>query len=151
MSLSGTGKINYFNNSPDTLSSLVIRLYNNLYKKGASRDFNINPDDVTQGVIISSLKLNGLPVDLSQKTPYQKTTTNIILNLSNIISGSDVRLAPGGKIEIEIEWNFSLPKISTVRFGAYSKHSAFIAYWYPQVAVYDDIDGMGPYQLRWNG
>ncbi len=32
-----------------------------------------------------------------------------------------------------------------IRMGAYDSTSFFIAYWYPQVAVYDDIDGWDRY------
>src|SRR4026208_84083 len=35
--LSGSAEINYTNNSPDTLSGVVFKLYPNLYKKGSIR------------------------------------------------------------------------------------------------------------------
>ena len=41
---------------------------------------------------------------------------------------------------MEIDWHFEIPE-HTWRLGFYDSTSAFIAYWYPQVSVYDDIDG----------
>jgi hypothetical protein len=34
-----------------------------------------------------------------------------------------------------------MPSVYVNRMGAYDSESAFIGYWYPQIAVYDDIDG----------
>ncbi len=50
-------------------------------------------------------------------------------------------LDPGDDIEIGIDWRYYLAKNSPVRTGAYSDSAIFVAYWYPQIAVYDDIDG----------
>ena len=37
--LEGTEQIKYYNNSPDSLSEIVIRLYHNINKPNAKRDF----------------------------------------------------------------------------------------------------------------
>jgi hypothetical protein len=50
-------------------------------------------------------------------------------------------MAPGSETKIGIDWNFRMPQKRWIRFGQYSKNHMFVAYWYPQVAVYDDIDG----------
>ena len=39
-----------------------------------------------------------------------------------------------------MEWSFTIP--ATVnRDGAYDKTSMMVAYWYPEIAVYDDVFG----------
>ncbi len=51
-------------------------------------------------------------------------------------------LLPDSQISIDIDWNFTIPwGKGNPRMGAYDSTSFFIAYWYPQIAVYDDIDG----------
>ncbi|MCU0414867.1 MAG: hypothetical protein MUE91_10795, partial [Ignavibacteriaceae bacterium] len=46
----GNEKITYYNNSPDSLSRIVLRLYPNVFKKGSARDYSINPDAISNGV-----------------------------------------------------------------------------------------------------
>ncbi|MDP3684639.1 MAG: M1 family peptidase, partial [Ignavibacteria bacterium] len=58
--LKGSETITYFNNSPDTLKYLVLRLYQNIYQYGAPRDFGITKKDLHDGVKIKELKLNGV-------------------------------------------------------------------------------------------
>src|SRR5215467_6609808 len=57
-SISGTEKIVYSNNSPDTLKSIAIRFVNNLHKPGAPRSGFYGPDFLTSGLHIQSFKLD---------------------------------------------------------------------------------------------
>ncbi len=132
--LEGKGHITYFNNSPDTLKHLVIRLYQNFYKKGAARAWNIAPKDVTSGVKIQSIKVNGKKTQLLDKQYGYYLGTNRPLRLFT-------PLLPGDSVQIEIQWKFHIPEITRNRMGNYGKGRYFIAYWYPQIAVYDDISG----------
>ncbi|MBK8661174.1 MAG: hypothetical protein IPN18_04970 [Ignavibacteriales bacterium] len=52
------------NNFPNALEKLVIRLYQDAFKKGVGRDFQINPADVHDGTIISDFKIDGKEIDL---------------------------------------------------------------------------------------
>ncbi|MBU2445712.1 MAG: hypothetical protein KJ666_09080 [Bacteroidetes bacterium] len=47
--LSGEETIIYYNQSPDTLDRIVFRLYQDFFKKGAARNFQINPEDLHDG------------------------------------------------------------------------------------------------------
>ena len=49
----GNEEITYYNNSPDTLKRIVLRLYPNVFKKGSARDYSIIPEGLTEGVFIS--------------------------------------------------------------------------------------------------
>src|SRR5437762_3166247 len=62
-SLSGSEEIDYTNNSPDTLRNIVFKLYPNLYKKGSIRLMPVKAEDLTDGVKISSIKLNNTVID----------------------------------------------------------------------------------------
>jgi len=127
----GSAKITYYNESPDTLNRITLRLYQDVLKVGTSRDFPIGKNGITDGVIIKSLIVNDSIIDINSRSVY-KTTTNMIVKL-------DEPLDPDDELEIEIEWTFTLSKVP-MRMGNYGG-DFFIAYWYPQVAVYDDVFG----------
>ncbi|MFP4471624.1 MAG: M1 family metallopeptidase, partial [Bacteroidales bacterium] len=131
--IQGSSTITYFNNSPDTLENIVMRLYQNIYKKGNSRQFNIGDADVTDGVDISKLRINGKQYDIDSRKVYFSAT--------NMYVGLNDPLLPEASVEIAVDWSFVMPQKRWIRFGQYSSEHLFVAYWYPQVAVYDDIDG----------
>ncbi len=133
--LLGSGTIKFINNSPDKLDRLIFRLYSNIFKKGAVRDFLLAPSDIHDGVEIKKLIVNDEEIDAKPfggKVGY--TSTNMIVYLANEIDA-------GAVTEIEIEWEFTLSRISNVRMGRYTGDDIFVGYWFPQIAVYDDIDG----------
>lgn len=126
--LHGEAVITYFNNSPDSLDMIVMRLYQNFYKLGNARGWSIGNVDLGDGIIIDSVSIDhGLKLATT-------TATNWILNLEN-------NLNPGDSTQIYVKWHFHIPEKRWVRMGNYGKDRFFIAYWYPQIAVYDDIDG----------
>ena len=127
-----TGKelITYTNNSPDSLNQIVIRLYQDIFRKGNMRDFEINPADITNGVDIKDLSINNTVV----KNIPERAGTNLVIPLA-------VPVAPKSKIELKFNWSFVLSKYSNIRMGTYDSTTFFVGYWFPQVAVYDDIDG----------
>ncbi len=131
--LEGKSRIIYYNNSPDTLTFIYLRLYQNIQKPGSPRDGQFNKDWLTEGMIISSLKVSGEDYDLSDRKLINEYATNYQIVLKN-------PMPPLSQLEMEIDFNFEIPK-SAWRMGYYDSSSAFIAYWYPQVSVYDDIDG----------
>ncbi|MFH0734697.1 MAG: M1 family metallopeptidase [bacterium] len=131
----GKEQITYFNNSPDSLTQIVLRLYQDIYKKGNSRDWPINPDAVSNGTIISKIIVDGVNRTKELNTPeISNSATNITIKLNK-------KLPPLFSINLEFEWNFEIPKVNPIRMGLYDSTSFMIAYFYPQIAVYDDIDG----------
>src|SRR6266446_5455304 len=52
--LTGNEDITYYNNSPDTLKEIIVRLYPDLYKKGVARLSIISEKDLSDGVTIDS-------------------------------------------------------------------------------------------------
>ena len=126
--LKGEAVIAYFNNSPDTLNRIVLRLYQNFYKLGNARGWSLGNVDLGDGMVIDSI---------SNDNGREKTTntaTNLILKLTNTLN-------PGDSTQVYVKWHFHIPEKRWVRMGNYGKDRFFIAYWYPQIAVYDDIDG----------
>jgi len=128
----GTAEINYFNNSPDTLRHLVLRLYQEFFREGSARQWAINTNDLMEGTEITRLKIEGEIYDEDDFPGYYMT--NFRLRLKNVI-------LPGTSAKVEIDWNFDLPTARGLRMAKNRDGHYFIAYWYPQIAVYDDVDG----------
>ncbi|MEJ2054285.1 MAG: M1 family metallopeptidase [Calditrichaceae bacterium] len=127
--------IKYYNESPDTLRQIVIRLYKDIMKKGQYRDFNVDPLDLNDGMQIYHLKINNQKFDKAEiDTSDMRKGTNLIIDL-------DQPIAPSAKADIEVKWSFVTTFYKNIRAGAYDSTSFMIAYWYPQIAVYDDVDG----------
>lgn len=132
--LKGNETITYFNNSPDTLKELVFRLYQNIYQNGAPRDFGLSKKDLHDGVKIKSIRLNEVSFN-------PDTVKNVFVNATVMIVRLKKILQPKSSMEIGFEWELTLPSESNIRMGVYDSTTAMVAYWYPQVSVYDDVHG----------
>ncbi len=132
--LKGKEWITYDNRSNDVLTRIVFKLYQDYYQRGGIRDKSISPDDLHDGTRIKYLSVNDMVFDVSDPLKVIRSGTNMIVMLEEY-------LLPKAALKIIIEWEFDFPVKTTERFGTYNKCSFFVGYWYPQVAVYDDIDG----------
>jgi hypothetical protein len=131
--IKGTETVTYFNNSPDTLKRLVVRLYPNIYKKGNPREWPVGADAANDGMVLNNLIINGDTIDLNDRRQAYLFSTNLYVTLP-------APLAPGDSLQMNSQWQFEVSE-HTLRMGNYGNNKYFIAYWYPQIAVYDDIDG----------
>jgi peptidase M1-like protein len=129
----GKSKVIYTNNSPDQLNSVVIRLYYDVFKIGNKRESVVNVEDIGDGVNLQSVKVNGQPYDLDEPQLVQRRGTNLTLRLMEPLGANE-------KLTLEFAWEQKVP-LTIDRTGAIDSTSFFVAYWYPQVSVYDDIFG----------
>jgi Peptidase family M1 domain len=127
--VSGTESILYLNNSPDTISNLSFKLYPNVYQKGAIRSTPVKPPDLIDGVILSNLMIDHLKHSIKEIPEG----TDLRIPISNLLPGHTLRVA--------LDFSYTLNKTSHNRTGAVDSSSFFIAYFFPRIAVYDDIDG----------
>ena len=133
--LVGEETIKYYNNSPDTLDRIVIRLYQDISKPGATRDWYVSSKYLGEGLIINRIIVDNDTLDISNES------RDIIRGSTNMIVTLEQPLAPNKISSINVKWQFKIPKIWKIRMGNYGEGNFFIAYWYPQISVYDDIDG----------
>lgn len=132
--ISGSEEIIYINNSPDTLNQVWFKLYPNLYKKGSPRDMEVDANDLTDGVKIDSFAVDGK----SQNTDAMRISgTNMRIRITSLL--------PGKQMKFDVHFSYTLNKTSHIRTGMVDDSSAFIAYFFPRIAVYDDIDGWNEY------
>ncbi|KPK83511.1 MAG: hypothetical protein AMS27_12655, partial [Bacteroides sp. SM23_62_1] len=75
--------------------------------------------------------------DQEEISPFmvQMYGTNLIVILSND------PVKPGEELLVEASWKVKLPGRSVARTGYWDSTTFFAGYWYPQIAVYDDITG----------
>ena len=87
---------------------------------------------------LSKIFVDGEEINTSSAITKKSLGTNLLLIL-------DEPIPPHTDIDLAFEWDFIIPHKTTLRVGAYDSTSFFIGYWYPQMAVYDDIDGWDRY------
>ena len=117
------------------MKNIIIRLYPDLYKKGVARLSHIDEKDIDGGVTIDSFSIGTQIVsDFSSKPKAFHFGTNLVITPEKVI-------APHSKTELHISWHYKVNTGSQVRTGRIDSSSYFIAYFFPRVSVYDDIDG----------
>ncbi len=134
--IQGSEDIVYINNSPDTLNRIVFKLYPNFYKKGSPRNRRIEDEDAGEGVAIQKLSVNDEVLEVKN---IKIDGTNMVVRIQP--------LAPKQSMRLNIIFSYILNKGSHNRTGQIDEGSYFIAYFFPRIAVYDDIDGwnLNPY------
>lgn len=130
--LKGKVDVLYTNNSPDTLKEIWFKLYPNLYKKGVPRKSKIAESDQGEGVVIRKLMANG-----KENSHFNIDGTNMTLAVPPVL--------PGKTIVFSINYDYTLNKGSHIRTGQVDEGSHFVAYFFPRIAVYDDVDGWNKY------
>lgn len=131
--LEGAGEVVYHNNSPNDLNSLVVRLYQDAFRKGNARAYGVGPDDINDGTTISKLLINGEAYDMTNRREVSRQGTNLNISLKSPLKSGD-------KLTMEVEWAITIP-VTNIRMGVFDSTTFFVAYFYPQVAVYDDVFG----------
>lgn len=135
MIIKGNEEIIYKNNNPEKLTRLIFRLYPNIFKKGNSREIELPEEEITEGVKITLMIINGDTVNLNpSKNAIRLSGTNLIVKLKN-------PLETKSETKIVVEWNYKVNKGGLGRTGIYNKTTFMVGYFYPQVAVLDDVDG----------
>ena len=135
--LQGSGTVQYKNNSPDTLRIIVLQAYHNYYKPGAKRaGFFATPSGVVKndGMVMDEIVIAGSAVDLKDEDKFETYGTQYLVTLSD-------PLPSGETVNVYYQWHYTIPGKGFERSGAIDSTSMFIAYWYPEVAVIDDIHG----------
>jgi hypothetical protein len=131
--LTGSERAVYYNRSPDTLAVLYMHLHQNLYAPGAMRN---EETEVTGGVTLTRVAVGGQAMGEAQGrgAGYAVEGTRLGIRPAR-------PLLPGDSAVIETAWSFKVPQSGSGRMGWDADNLMFIAYFYPQMAVYDDVGG----------
>lgn len=134
--LRAAARLTYTNNSPDALLYLLVHLRQNLHAPGVVRT---RPQQVTGGVHLARVTANGealverRPRRGSDAPGYRVEGTVMRVTLP-------APLAPGATASLDIAYSFEVPEPGAPRMGQ-DGEVFYLAYWYPQFAVYDDVEG----------
>jgi hypothetical protein len=135
--VTGTEEIEFTNNSPDTLKVIIFNLFPDIYQKGAIRARKIDSSDVSSGVKVIKLSMDG--------------TTKKFKNLrlySTLKYIDSVALPPQKSLRFNIDYSYTLNKGSIIRTGEVDNGTWFLAYFFPRIELLDDI---GPPSISYNG
>jgi hypothetical protein len=124
--ITGVEQITYFNNSPDKLDSLNIKLIENVHN-AVGRG---GKSDSTAAVKVDDIKINGVKVDWDNE---KAITTNQMVALNS-------PLMPHDSVKLNVSWHYEL-STKQGREGVIDPTTFYLAYFYPRVAVYDDYKG----------
>lgn len=158
--LKGTIHIDYTNNSPDDLSYVWVHLDQNLFRKDSRGNLMVpekgsrfgSKDDFTEGFSLSNFQVK------SGKKEYKKGEVTGLISTKKsdptyTVLQEDTRLqvklsspitAKGGKLSLDIDFEFTLPQNGSDRMGYMTAKNGKIfslAQWFPRMAVYDDVIG----------
>ncbi|HEY2728014.1 MAG TPA: M1 family peptidase, partial [Parafilimonas sp.] len=128
--IQGEETVTYINNSPDTIANPSIKLFINIHKPGAPRDYPAQQDYLTSGVHVDAITVNGTSVDTTKAC---NAFTNYRLPLSK-------PLMPHDSVYLTFKWHYQI-SLQSNREGMIDSTSYFLAYFYPRVAVFDDYNG----------
>src|SRR5215207_4960448 len=161
--LTGRETVVLHNNSPDSLGQILLRLDPNIFLGNTPQAATWVPSEVTDGMVITRMTVNGVPVALAPppvaagdgaraaqaaaaaqnaQVPNQPTllnarTTNARINLPT-------KLLPHSRTTLEIEWNHKIPGGPGAGHRMTQRWADTLyqpTQWYPRVAVYDDLRG----------
>jgi len=131
--LEGTVRILYVNNAPARLPTVWLHLHQNLHQEGSPRSAT---EEITGGIHLTSVSADGEELEameeLDDGAGYE-------------VDGTLMRLSPGfpveqgDTLELEISWSETIPQNGSGRMGHSDKEMYFIAYWFPKMAVFDDL------------
>ena len=128
--IKGTEEIIYFNNSPDTLKSLNMKLIVNVHRPGAVRLYPVSDSYFTEGMQIDTFMVGNSIISWDNKS---KVATNEAVQLSK-------PLMPHDSVKLNVAWHYQV-SLKSEREGMIDSTTYYLAYFYPRVSVYDDYNG----------
>ena len=152
--LAGRETIVLHNNSDSALSSIQMRLDQNIFRGDVPRGASV-PAENTDGMRITKLVVDGAAVDMNPPPGFGRggrggaeaaPTTPFVTGVKTTSARIQLPapIASKGTARIEVEWNYKLAggpgqgHRMTFRWGDTLYQ---VAQWYPRVAVYDDLRG----------
>lgn len=155
--VSGDEVVIYLNNSPDSLNRIMVHLRQNAFAPGAARRQSVA---LTGGMRLGRVTVNGTTIaareNRNRASPITAqprrgpATGEYVVNGTVMTIPLAAPLLPGDSLRLTFEWSYSPPVSPADGREGREGNVYFMGYWYPQVAVYDDVDGWvaDPYLLE---
>ncbi|HEU0014542.1 MAG TPA: M1 family metallopeptidase [Longimicrobium sp.] len=154
--ITGRERIVYRNRSPNALPQVMFNLYQNLF----TEEFFGRTPLATGGLNLTALRIGGQSLGLVTQQQYEANQRESRPTVGYIVGGTLARvllpapIAAGDSAVFEVEWNFRVPPgPNAPRTGwedALGGRVFQVAQWYPQISVYDDVQGydVTPYRAQ---
>jgi len=137
--VTGTAKVRYTNNSPDSLDYLWLHLEQNVFRKDS-----LGSQLGRRGAIaMNRSEGSGVTVTRVSDSDGQPLPLTVYDTLGRLDLPTPLG-AQGAVLAFEIDWSFVLPEKVFRRFGMEKVEQGTIyqvAQWFPAMAVYDDTHG----------
>ncbi|HLR37227.1 MAG TPA: M1 family metallopeptidase [Chitinophagaceae bacterium] len=128
--IKGKETITYYNESPDTLKQIVLRLWLNFHKPQSPHLGYMSLKRLNDGIQLNKIKVNNQPYAVSDLSG-SFTAKAIKLNTP---------LQPNDSIQLSIDWQYEI-SLTSGREGMIDSTTYYLAYFFPRVTVYDDYNG----------
>jgi hypothetical protein len=139
--LEGSETITYTNNSPNPLPQLHVDLTLNHHAPGVVRN---EQAEITGGVEVTRVAVDGQAL-----TETATSGARYAINGTRMVVLPSAPVQPGATVRIAVDWSFKVPQAGGGgRMGWSEDDFFFFAYWYPAMAVYDDVVGWHPDPFR---
>lgn len=133
--VSGQSTITYHNNSPDVLNQLFLELAQNAHKQGSPR---LESAEITGGITLHEVRYQGEDMEVISR----RGESGYLVDGTIMLVLPEEAIMPGDSVQLDIDWSFKVPQQgASGRMGYNEDNLYFIAYWYPQMRVYDDVIG----------
>jgi hypothetical protein len=130
----GQETITYRNRSPDTLETLIVHLRQNINAEGSVRR---QPVQITGGMNLGEVTVQGTPlIERDRRSRVGYTLTNTVMRIH-----PPSPVPPGTSVDLRFSWRYTLRSEGHTPRQGTNGEVYYMGYWYPQMAVYDDVQG----------
>lgn len=139
--LTGSEHVVYFNHSPDTLRAIAVYLRQNVFAPGSPRRERV---PITGGVTLSRVVADGRVLSVapaSDASGPAPVRPGYVVDATVMWIRLPAPLAPSDSARLEFAWSYTPPPAPSDGREGHEDHVFFMGYWYPEVAVYDDVHG----------
>lgn len=134
--LAGSTRIVYRNASPDTLRRLSVQVIQNFHRDDVPRHRSA---EITGGTTFTRVAAGGRTLPAAEGMVRGPSYLRDGTNLGLVLPGP---LAPRDSVVLDFDWSFRIPREGAGgRMGWDGDDLFYLAYFYPQMAVYDDDVG----------
>jgi hypothetical protein len=155
--VTGHETVVYLNHSPDTLRRVAIYLRQNAFAAGNPRR---QPAPITGGVTLDRVAVDAHSIAPASTgvvaVPITDAAKTHPVERGYVVDGTVMwvplprPLVPHDSVRFEFDWSYTPPPAPSDGREGHDGHVYFMGYWYPEVAVYDDVHGWvaDPYLLE---
>ena len=149
--LAGSETIVLHNHSPQSLPTILLRLDHNIFRPRAPFALSWLPGEMTDGMVITKLAVNGTAIDLVPAAGGTRGggagarrlgASGLDRTLATITLAEPI--APKGTATLDISWKTKLPSGPGVGHRMVQRYDDRLfqpTQWYPRIAKYDDLRG----------